>query len=94
MLWVLTLYSRSSPTKLWKRIFDLRSQNFLTSEVTVQKDFCRLGPVQMAKRASEISKIDFLDQKINFSVYIGELILGVSEMETNNVSAYLCISDL
>ena len=26
MLWVLNLFSRSSPTKLWKRIFDLRSQ--------------------------------------------------------------------
>ena len=65
---------------------------FLTSEVTVQEDFCRLGPVQMAKMASEISKIDFLDQKINFSVYIGKSILGVSEVETIIVSAYLSIS--
>ena len=46
----------------------------------------------MAKMASEISKIDFLDKKINFSVYIGKSILGVSEVETNIVSAYLSIS--
>ena len=26
MLWVLNLFSRSSPTKLWKRIFDLKSE--------------------------------------------------------------------
>ena len=28
MLWVLNLFSRSSPTKLWKRIFDKMSQKF------------------------------------------------------------------
>ena len=34
MLWVLNLYSTSSLTKLWKWIFDLRSQkNFLTLKV-------------------------------------------------------------
>eukprot|EP00493_Phyllostaurus_siculus_P020366 UN20691 len=28
MLWVLNLCSRSSPTKLWKRIFDLKLKKF------------------------------------------------------------------
>ena len=57
----------------------------------MQEDFWWLSRVQMAKMASEISKIDFLDQKMNFSVYIGQWILGVSEVKTNIVSAYLSI---
>ena len=44
MLWVLNLYSRSSPTKLWKRIFDLRSQkNFFDTQSCHVGNFSRNG---------------------------------------------------
>ena len=55
MLWVLNLYSRSSPTK-WKRIFDLRSQKFFFDTQSWHVgNFSRNGSMGNVKFESEIS---------------------------------------
>ena len=64
MLWVLNLYSRSSPTKLWKQIFDLRSQKkiFDTQSWHV-RNFSRNGFMGNEKFESEISIKTFVSTK-------------------------------
>ena len=64
MLWVLNLFSRSSPTKLWKRIFDLRSQNiFFDIQSWHVGNFSRNGSVGNVKFETEISMKTFVSKK-------------------------------
>ena len=65
MLWVLNLYSRSSPTKLWKRIFDLRSQKFFFDTQSCHVgNLSRNGSMGNVKFESEISMKTFVSTKI------------------------------
>ena len=55
MLWVLNLYCRSSPTKLWKRIFDLRSHKmFFETQSWHEGNFSCNGSMGNVKFESEI----------------------------------------
>ena len=68
MLWVLNLYSRSSPTKLWKRIFDLRFKKiFFYTQSWYVRNFSRNGSMGNVKFESEISMKNFVSTK-NFYV--------------------------
>ena len=67
MLWVLkfNLYYRSSPIKLWKRIFDLRSQKiYFGIESWHVRNFSRNGSMGNVKFESEISMKTFVSTKI------------------------------
>ena len=65
MLWVLNLYSRSSPTKLWKQIFDLTSQkNFFDTQSWHVRNFSRNGSMGNVKFEWEISMKTFVSTKI------------------------------
>ena len=61
MLWVLNLCSRSSPTKLWKRILEKMSQKiFLIPEVASQAPNCRIFYMRFMLQSGEN------DNKANF----------------------------
>ena len=65
MLWVLNLCSRSSPTKLWKRIFDLRSQKiFFDTQSWQAVNFSHIDSVGNVKFGPEISMKTFFPTKI------------------------------
>ena len=67
MLWVLNLCSRSSPTKLWKRIFDLRSQKiFFDTQSWQAVNFSHIDSVGNVKFESEISMKKFFSTKFFF----------------------------
>ena len=67
MLWVLNLCSRSSPTQLWKRIFDLRSQKFFFDTQSWQAvNFSHIDSVGNVKFESEISMKIFFSTKFFF----------------------------
>ena len=56
MLWVLNLFSRSSPTKLWKRIFDKMSQKiFFDTQSWQVVRFSHIDSVGKVKFGSKIS---------------------------------------
>eukprot|EP00493_Phyllostaurus_siculus_P020377 UN20702 len=67
MLWVLNLFSRSSSTKLWKRIFDKMSQKFFfdtqSSQVVRSSHIDSMGNV---KFGSEISMKTFSNKIFMF----------------------------
>ena len=61
----INLYSRSSPTKLWKWIFDLRSQkSFFDTQSCHVRNFSRNGSMGNVKFESEISMKTFVSTKI------------------------------
>ena len=61
MLWVFNLCSRSSPTKLWRRIFEKMSQKtFLIPEVASQAPNCRIFYMRFMLQSGEN------DKKANF----------------------------
>ena len=69
MLWVLNLYSRSSLIKLWKRIFDLRSQKkFFDTQSWHVRNFSRNGSMGNDKFESEISMKTFVSTKIFYAL--------------------------
>ena len=73
ILWVLNLFSRSSPTKLWKRIFDKMSQKFfVTLKVSKWWDFLILTPWEMSNLGQKFRwKLFFFQQ--NFFMFINSM---------------------
>ena len=72
ILWVLNLFSRSSPTKLWKRIFDLRSQKiFFDTRSWQAVNFSHIDSVGNVKFESEISMKIFFQQ--NFFLFFNPM---------------------
>ena len=70
MLWVLNLFSRSSPTKLWKRIFEKMSQkNFFDTQSWHAVNFSHIGCVGNPKFGSEISMKTFFSTKNFYVLY-------------------------
>ena len=65
MLWVLNLCSRSSPTKLWKRIFKKMSQIFFDIQSWHAISFSHIGTMWNVKFESEISMKNFFMFWIN-----------------------------
>ena len=72
MLWVLNLFSRSSPTKLRKRIFDKMSQKiFLALKVGKWWDFLILTPWEMSNLGQKFRWKLFFQQK--FFMFINSM---------------------